>query len=124
MIKNLAGVAISLAMMGGMAAAQTTTSTETTTTRSTTNALPPIAVAPAPGVVNESKTQTTIDSSGRETEKSDVYKSGDGRTESSSSVTVKEPDGSVQSQHHEEWRVTPEVQTTTTTRSTSTTTDR
>jgi hypothetical protein len=115
--KCLAGAAISLLAASGAAFAQTV-STETTT--QSTTAIPPIPVAPAPGTVNESHTQTTVDAYGRQIEKSQVYRSGNGRTESSYSTTVKEPDGSVRTQHTEQWQVAPQVQTTTTTRSITT----
>ena len=115
--KCLAGAAISLLVAGGAAVAQTV-STETTT--QSTTAIPPLPASPAPGTVNESRTQTTIDASGRQTEKSEVYKSGNGRTESSNSTTVKEPDGSIRTQHTEQWQVAPQVQSTTTTRSITT----
>jgi len=116
--KCLAGAAISLLMASGAAFAQTV-STETTT--QSTTAIPPIPVSPAPGTVNESRTQTTVDAYGRQTEKSEVYKSGNGRTESSYSTTVREPDGSLRTQHTEQWQVAPQVQTrTTTTRSITT----
>ena len=127
MIRNyLAGAVITFAMMSGMAFAQGV-STETTTTRSVTSPLPPVSIAPIapPQAVDQTQSQTTIDGSGREIYKSQSYKTGNGRTEASSSTVVKEPDGSVRREHREEWQVAPSVQTTTSSTTTTTTdTDR
>jgi hypothetical protein len=104
--------------------------TETTTTKSVTTPLPPVT-APLPPVTvlsppaavtekTESKTERTVDAYGRETQRSEVSHSDSGLVTHKSSTTVRDADGALQSERHEEWQQTPvgssSSTTTTTTR--------
>jgi hypothetical protein len=88
-----------LAMMSGVALAQTAPFDSSTTTQSTTTT----TVAPLiPGTFSSSKTQQTIDGNGTETDKTQTFKSGSGGTDATSSMQTKAPDGSSVSTFHEE----------------------
>ncbi len=115
----LTGASI-FAMTAGVALAQTTSETVTTTT---TVPAAPVITTVTPGSYSTVKTQKTIDSTGAQVEKSQVYNSTVNGTTASTTVQAVAPDGSQKSISHEEQTVGPHGESTTS-RTISTTTTR
>jgi hypothetical protein len=83
--------------MTGVSLAESSIDTTTSTT----------TTSPSTDSVSKSKSERTIEPNGTQVEKSRTYEQHGGRTDTSSSVTVKSPDGSASSTHHEEWSERP-----------------
>ena len=89
MVRSLFASAAALAMMTGVALAQTGSSAATTEIQSTTT-----IIAPAPGDVSSSTSRKTIDGNGAETDRSHTYTSGADGTKATATTTTMSPDGS------------------------------
>jgi hypothetical protein len=112
MTKHWFAGAAALAMLAGVAAAQTTIDTTISKT----------VIAPAAGTVSSSKTQTTVKPDGTQTDKTQTYDSGSGGASSSSSTKTTAPDGSQENSWRQEWtspRPAKESNTSTTTTTTT-----
>jgi hypothetical protein len=109
MTKTLLASAAALAMLSGVAFAQTDSSVSTQSTTVT------------PGGYNSSTTQRSIDANGNALDKSQSYHSGVGGTDSTSNSHSTSMDGSVQSSTHEKQVATPDGSSATYKKSTTTT---
>jgi hypothetical protein len=113
MTKYLLASAAALAMMTGVAFAQST-STQSTTT----------VTAPAVGSYSKSETQSSTDGNGVATDKSTTYQSGPGGMKATSSSKTVAPDGSMQSEYKEKHIDAMQGSSTVSKETTTTTTDR
>lgn len=110
MTKTLLASAAALAMMTGIAFAQSDSSISTQSTTVT------------PGGYNSSTTQHSIDANGTAVDKNHDYHSGAGGTSASTNAKVTSPDGSYQSSTHEKQVATPDGGSATFKQNTTTTT--
>ena len=74
---------------------------------------------PMTGEVSRSRTEHSVDASGREVDKSTSFNQSAGHVDAESSSQVKNPDGSTTTTSHKEWSNQAPVTTTTTTTNTS-----
>ena len=101
MIKRFLASAAALAMMTGVACAQSTSSDSTMSTQTTTS-------APAVGTYNSRSTQQGTDINGNASVKSQTYHSGVNGTSATSNSRTTSPDGSLQSTTHEGQTASPD----------------
>lgn len=100
MLKQCLTSAAVLAMLTGVAMAQTTTIGTTTSTQSTTTNAPV-------DTYSVTKTQRNVDPLGTQVESSQTYKSGPGGSATRTETQVKRPDGTTESSYREQWSNAP-----------------